>query len=129
MKKTLILAASALTLGGIASAAPINPDTLACIAEVNKTVEAATSYDAFIPTQFLDTARVIDWKSPYSEGNAVPVVTMVVIEGIARERDDHDDTEKVTIKCGMDMGTVRAVEIVQGHNVKIRAPITASEQN
>lgn len=129
MKKSLIFAVSTLALGGVASAAPINADTVTCMSEVHKTVEGMTSYDGFIPTQFLDTARVIDWKSPYSTDNVTPIVTLVVVEGIARKRDDHDNTNKVTVKCGMDQGTVRAIEIVDGHDLKITAPITASEGN
>jgi hypothetical protein len=129
MKKSLTLIASALALGGMALAEPINTDTKICMSDVHTAVETNTSYDAFIPTQFLDTARVIEWKSPYSADNVTPIATLVVVEGVARKREDHDNLDDVTVKCGMDMGVVKAIEIIEGHNVKIVSPITATEGN
>lgn len=129
MKTSLTLLASALAFGGIALAEPINPDTKICMSDVHTAVETNTSYDAFIPTQFLDTARVIEWKSPYSTDNTVPIATLVVVEGVARKRADHDNMDNVTVKCGMDMGVVKAIEIIEGHDVKIVSPMTVTEGN
>ena len=128
MKTTFSILASALVLGaGAANAAAINPDTNACIAEVNTAMETNTLYDAFIPTSFLDEARVMDWKSPYSDTNATPVATVVMVEGKARERKDKDDTDRVTVKCGMDAGVVKAIEIMPGHGIEMVSPITATK--
>ena len=129
MIKTFAAAASALILSGAAFAEPVNPDVNTCFGEVQSTMETNTSYDAFVPTRFLDEARVYEWKAPYSEANAVPVATLVVIEGVARKRADHSDTDDVTIKCGMDTGVVRAIEVIEGHDVKIESPVQPERVN
>lgn len=129
MNKTLTLLASALAFGGIASADPVNPDTNICMSDVARALESSTSYDAFIPTQFLDTARVIEWKSPYSSADTTPVATLVVIEGSARNRSDHNEIDDVTVKCGMDMSVVKAIEFIEGHDLKIESPVTSTEGN
>ena len=127
MKTTFLLLASATAFAGAAYAEPINPDTKTCVAEIHTAMETNSIYDAFIPTQYLDKARVIEWKSAYSAENAVPVATVVMVEGEARQRKDHDDSDDVTVKCGMDMGVVKAVEIMPGHDIKAESPITASQ--
>lgn len=127
MKKTLLSFSAALMLSGAALAEPIDPNTSLCLSDTLKAVETNTSYDAFVPTQFLDNARVIEWKAPYSEASDEPVATMVVIEGVGRKRADHNDTDDVTIKCAIDAGVVRNIEIVEGHDVKIVSPMTVSQ--
>lgn len=127
MKRTLLTLGASLAFAGAAYAAPVNPDTTACFAEVQTAMATNTIYDGFIPTQFLDDARVIEWKSAYSDANAVPVATVVAIEGEARQRDDRNDTDDVTVKCGIDMGVVKAVEIIPGHDIKMTSPVSASQ--
>jgi hypothetical protein len=125
MKRTTLFAAGAIALSGAAFAAPINPDTNACWADMQKALESTTIYDGFIPTQFLDEARVVDWKAPYSDTDATPVATVVMIEGIAREKDGHDKVD-ATIRCGMDSGVVKAIEIIAGHDIKMKSPMTVN---
>ena len=76
MKRTALIFAGAIVLAGTAAAAPINPDTNACWADMQKALERTTLYDGFIPTQFLDEARVVDWKAAYSDVDATPVATV-----------------------------------------------------
>jgi hypothetical protein len=126
MKKSILFAAGAIALSGVAMSAPINADTTACMSSVATALESTTLYDAFIPTKFLDDARVVDWKAPYSESDATPVATLVMIEGVARHKSKHDDTDEVTVKCGMDMGVVKGIEIMPGHDVKMKSPLTTN---
>ncbi|BCW89298.1 hypothetical protein sos41_24560 [Alphaproteobacteria bacterium SO-S41] len=129
MKKMIVVAAAALAFGGVSLAEPVNPDVNTCFGDVQTALDTNTSYDAFVPTRFLDEARVYEWKAPYSDANATPVATLVIIEGVARKRADHGDTEDVTIKCGMDAGVVRAIEIIDGHDIKIDSPVAPTRVN
>jgi hypothetical protein len=126
MKRSILFAAGAVALAGAAFAAPISADTSACMAAVETAMETNTLYDAFLPTKFLDEARVVDWKAPYSDTDATPVATLVMIEGVARQKMHHDDTDDVTVKCGMDMGVVKGIEIIPGHDAKMKSPMTTN---
>lgn len=125
MKRTALIFAGAIVLAGTAAAAPINPDTNACWADMQKALERTTLYDGFIPTQFLDEARVVDWKAAYSDVDATPVATVVMIEGTAREKDGGRKVD-ATVKCGMESGAVRVIEILAGHDLKMKPPMIAN---
>lgn len=123
------LAASVMISGAALASPPVPADVNTCFGEVQTALETNTTYDAFVPTQFLDEARVYEWKAPYSDANTVPVATLVIIEGTGRDRGDHSKTKDVTIKCGMDLGVVKVIDVIDGHGVKIESPVQPERVN
>jgi len=116
--RLLTAAAACAVLAGAASAEFYrSPVVEACHEAVVASLAGNTTYDAFIPTEFLDDARILRWQAPYSAANKTEVATIVLLEGRARLLADRTKSEDVTAKCGLNFNEVLASDILKGHGL------------
>ncbi|BCW89299.1 hypothetical protein sos41_24570 [Alphaproteobacteria bacterium SO-S41] len=116
--KRLAVVLSALALTGAASAKmEISSPVAACLASVDAVLETDKVYDAYLPSEFPDNARVLMWIAPYSATNKTEVATVVMVEGIARHRDDASKSDPVTLQCGLTDDKALVTELLPGHGL------------
>jgi hypothetical protein len=101
-----------------------SPVVEACHEAIVASLATNQTYDAFIPTEFLDTARILVWQAPYSKENPIEVATVVLLEGRARllAQRSTNAAEEVTAKCGLNYNDVVASEILKGHDLPDGGP-------
>jgi hypothetical protein len=118
----LILCGLALALATPAAAEFYrSPVVEACHEAIVSSLATNKTYDAFIPTEFLDSARILMWQAPYSKENPVEVATVVLLEGRARHFGQRT-ADDVTAKCGLNNNDVVASEILNGHDLPDGGP-------
>ncbi len=99
-----------------------SPVVEACHEAIVAGLAMNTTYDAFIPTEFLDDARILRWEAPYSKEHTAEVATVVLLEGRARLLADRSASDEVTAKCGLNNEEVVASEILKGHDLPDGGP-------
>ena len=114
----VVLSALCAVLSGAASAEFYrSPSVEACHEAIVASLAGNATYDAFIPTEFLDDARILRWEAPYSDANKAEVATIVLLEGKARLLADRSKSEDVTAKCGLTDDKVIASDLLKGHGL------------
>lgn len=118
MKLGILAAASVAALAMAAPAkAYVSDEVMACFMAVDRQLDKGGQFDGFLPTEFFDIARVLFWTGPYDANTREKVATVIMLEGLARYRDDHTKTDEATIKCGMWEGKVVKAELLKGHGI------------
>lgn len=113
-----VFSALCAVLAGTASAEFYrSPSVEACHEAIVASLAGNATYDAFIPTEFLDDARILRWEAPYSDANKAEVATIVLLEGKARLLADRSKSEDVTAKCGLTDDKVIASDLLKGHGL------------
>lgn len=117
MKLTPTIIAS-LALTGVAAAEFYrSPAVEACYEATVESLATNPDYDAFIPTEFLDRARILRWEAPFSEAHPALVATVVFLEGKARLLSDGARSDDVTTRCGLTDNKVIVLTILKGHGL------------
>jgi hypothetical protein len=121
--KRLTIPAIALALVAPATAEFYrSPVVEACHEAIVASLATNATYDAFIPTEFLDDARILRWEARYSVDNKIEVATVVLLEGRARLLAKRSESVDVTAKCGLNDDKVVASDILQGHDLPDGGP-------
>lgn len=117
MKGAVIISAAVFAAGVAQAEFYRSPTVEACHEAIVASLAKNPTYDAFIPTEFLDTARILRWEAPYSDANKTEVATLVLLEGRARLLADGTKSDEVTAKCGLNDDKVVASDILKGHGL------------
>lgn len=104
-------------IGAAQAESYVAPGTAACLKAIDERMEKDKAHDAFLPTEFLDNVRILMWLAPYSKSIQTEVSTMILIEGIARHRDDHSKSDPVTAQCGLTDDKVLVAQVLDGHGI------------
>jgi hypothetical protein len=117
MRAVSLMALSTL-LSGVATAEFYrSPAVEACHEAVVASLAKNPVYDAFIPTEFLDDARILRWETAFSTTDPTTVATVVMLEGKARLLADRAKADEVTAKCGLNDNKVAVAIILKGHGL------------
>ena len=117
MRYAVLALGCAVLAGSAAAEFYRSPAVEACHEAIVASLATNMTYDAFIPTEFLDDARILRWEAPYSDANKTEVATLVLLEGKARLLADRSKSEDVTAKCGLNNDKVEASDILKGHGL------------